>query len=215
MINALLTRCESQMIDQLMIDDSRGSRFKLDVRQHGGTLSEAEINAVSFNRFAAFLSCANFRRLPESPKGSRISSRSPYQLTLVCVFAAAGGSAEQRRLPLLKAAQQFGQLLEKEQRFNFPVHLVDPAFLLESRNVYSAAADARGVALWLVSWSQVVSGLHLPNPAGLFHEMHAVETQSVIQSGAHADWSTAHLGDLHPHPDDYPHAPIDSEGENP
>lgn len=214
MIDALLNRCESAMHEHLAISDSRANPLQLDVRQHGGTLSEAEITDVSFNRFAAFLSCANFRRLSEPQAGSQVASRSPYLLTLVCVFAASGGSAEQRRLPLLSASQQFARLLEKDQRFNFPAHLVDPARLIDSRNVYSAQADKRGIALWLCSWSHVVGGLSAPEPAGLLHELHRAHAESETQTGAQANWSTAHLGDLHPHPHTDPHRPdSDSEGD--
>lgn len=155
MINDVLQAAETLFKDQLTIA-YKSKTLPVSVKQHGGQFGDAEIEKIVVSQPSILLTVLNWSRLPNS---KHLPNR-PYMVNFAAVIAAVDGDPVQRRSQLVVLAGAVTRLLEN-QYWDISGNEITAAELTASRNLYSLAAQKKGLSLWVVTWS---------------HEMRAVAT---------------------------------------
>lgn len=147
MINAVLQEAEALFKDRLTIG-YKNKTLPVSVKQHGGQFGDSEIEKIVVSQPSILLTVLNWNRMDKSKE---LPGR-PYAVNFAAVIAAIDGDPVQRRSQLVVLAAAITKLLEN-QRWEMSGNAITAAELTASRNLYSLAAQKKGLSLWVVTWS--------------------------------------------------------------
>ncbi len=150
-----------------------------ELRAYGGEFNSAEVMATSYNCPAVLVTVLGWR--PE-PQPRRLAGRNVRTARLAAFIAFKHANREER----LRGAALLAEALCLQLKAWRPVDTglaVDIGHLHTeptAENMYGRAIDAKGQALWLVSWEQEYRALL---PEGQLYDLIAVEIESLAVQG--------------------------------
>lgn len=148
MIADVLANAATSFGDIEVPQAGNGNHRRLQAMQHAGQFSDDEIEKIVIKEPSVLLTVLSWTRLPSS---KQLAGR-PYQVTFAAVAAAIHGVPVYRRAQLIAVAVSITRILEK-QRWGLDDNKITAAQLLTSRNLYSLAAQRKGVSLWAITWT--------------------------------------------------------------
>jgi hypothetical protein len=153
MIESVLSAAETLFKGQITLA-FKDKTLPINVIQHGGQFGDSEIEKIAISQPSILLTVLNWSRMKTS---TQLPGR-PYSVTFAAVVAAVGGEPVQRRQQLVVIGLAISKLLEK-QRWNLSGDNITAAELVVSRNLYSPAAQRKGMSLWAITWTHEMTSL--------------------------------------------------------
>lgn len=146
----------SALLLTAVIDRLRGAftRAELaEVRAYGGEFNAAEFDAASYTCPAALVTVLGWK--PE-PHSKRLSGRDVRSVRLAAFVVAKHAKRESRLTVAMTLAERVAMVLRQwhPSDVDVPVLLGPLEAEPTCENLYSRAIDAKGQAMWLVSWEQ-------------------------------------------------------------
>ena len=125
------------------------------VQPYGGEFNSVEMDQLSYSCPAILITSLGFE---DKPSGGRISGKNTVEVRMAAFVAAKHAKRELRMDAAMNLAERLSLLLRPWVPTDevLPVNLgpLEPG--LRCENLFSRAIDAKGQALWLVSWTQCV-----------------------------------------------------------
>jgi phage gp37-like protein len=149
---------QTAVIDLVRANFSRAELAS--VQAYGGEFSAGEVERVSYNAPAVFVAVLGWSPLPHS---LRLTGRFVRGVRMAAFVVTKNVSREIRMAKAMGLAERLALLLENWAPTSTDAFDIGP---LEAQctveNLYGAAMDAKGQALWLVDWVQAVKPLVPP-----------------------------------------------------
>jgi len=155
----------------------------VEVRQYAGEFNSAEMDQLSYTCPAVLLTVLGWQ---PKPAGGRITGKGTMEARLAAFVATKSLKSRDDRMD---AAMTLAARLSAELQLWTPEDAALPIYLgsieeggSRCENLFSRAIDAKGQALWLVSWTQCFRPK--PNvPLGELYELQTVEIDDMTRQG--------------------------------
>lgn len=163
-----------------------------EVKPYGGEFAEAEIGAKAFTCPAIFIAVLGWH--PE-PHGRRLSGKGVRNVYLAAFVMTKAADREQRARSCLELSEQLAECLRDwlPDCTQLTATLTGLDEEAECENLYSRSLDDKGIARWMVKWSQCVQA-KTRRTTPTVYPLHAVEIKDTVR--AHVGTESAPGGDL-------------------